>query len=146
MAVGGIADGLLDLLPVGADAGFLAVHDHLRREDLPVAAGMGIGLLALGEGLMGERVLPAEIIPVIDRKGERHDIRLAGEIGQQRIGRRAGGAALAGEQFEHRARRFRERRLEEGSKTESRQRPFQSGRHDARHETPSPAQWELTLA
>ena len=34
------ADRGLDLGPVRADAGFLAVDDHLRRVDLPVAAGI----------------------------------------------------------------------------------------------------------
>ena len=46
-----------------------AVHDHLRRIDFAVAARARIGALPCGMQRRGQRVLPAEIIPVIDRTG-----------------------------------------------------------------------------
>ena len=126
--------------------GLRAVDDHLRGVDLPVAAGLGIGLLARREGRMGQRVLPAEIIPVIHREGQGDDVGLAREIGQNRIGRRAGGAALAGEQLDHRAGRVRQGRLHEGGEAAS------AARDSFRRETMVPLmeheirpQGELTL-
>jgi hypothetical protein len=106
---------------------------------------MGIGLLPLGEGHMGKRVLPAEIIPVIDRQGQSDDVRLAGIFHQQRIGRRAGGAALAGEKLDNRARRIRQGRLQKSGETEGRQSQCQTGRHDGRHGTRIQAEGKLTL-
>ncbi len=96
----GRLDGFLDPRAIRTDAWLGAVDDHLRGIDLPVAARLRVGLLARREGRMGERVLPPEIIPVIDRERQRDDVGLAREIGQDRIGGRTRGAALTGEQFE----------------------------------------------
>ena len=52
------------------------VHHGLRRVDVPVAAAVAVGLLPLGECLVGERVLPAKIVPVVDRERERQDTRI----------------------------------------------------------------------
>src|SRR5207237_7984040 len=47
----------------------------------------------------GERVLPAEPVPIIDMERQGQQVRPAGELGEQSIGGRAGRAALGGEQL-----------------------------------------------
>ncbi len=74
---------------------------HLRRVEPPAVRRLGIGFLPRGEGWAGEGILPAQIIPVIDVQRERDHPRLLGELAQQRIGGRAGRAALAGEKLDH---------------------------------------------
>ena len=51
-----------------------------------------------------QRVLPAEIIPIIDRETERNQARVLAEVAEQLVGRRTGRAALAGEQLDDGAR------------------------------------------
>src|SRR5581483_7240299 len=63
-----------------------------------------IGLLARGETRIGERILPAEIIPVVYRHAERDDRGILGEFADDLVGGRTGRAALRGEQLHHRAR------------------------------------------
>jgi len=67
----------------------------------------GVGALAVGRLRRGERVLPAEAVPVIDVEAERDDVASARQFAEQRIGRRAGGASLRGEQFDDGRARFR---------------------------------------
>ena len=81
-----------------------AIDDNLGGVDLPIAAGLGIELLALGEGILAERVLPTEIIPIGHRQRQRDQIGILRELDHERICRRAGGAALAGEELEQRLR------------------------------------------
>ena len=94
-------DPLQDALGVVALQPLLALHHHLRREDRPAARRLGIGALPRGVPRPAEGVLPAEIVPVVDVQRQRDHPVEPGELGQQRIRRRAGRAALAGEEFEH---------------------------------------------
>ena len=71
------------------------------RVDVAAAQNLGVFLLARGVLRAGQRVLPAEVVPVVDGKRQGDD---AGAIGvglEQRVGRRAGRAALAREQLHH---------------------------------------------
>ncbi len=81
------------------------VDDGLRGVDLSVTARVGIGLLPGGEVRRGERVLPADVVPVVHGQGERDDAGTMGETRQHRVRWRAGRATLAREEFDH-ARRF----------------------------------------
>src|SRR5690606_29188393 len=56
--------------------------------------------LPVGIVLRGERVRPAEIVPVVDMIGEGDDLALARQRLQRLVGGRAGRAALAGEQLD----------------------------------------------
>ena len=84
-----------------------SVDDRLRRIDRAAAEGPHIGILALGVFLAAQRILPPQIVPVVDMVGERDDARPGGELGKKRICRRAGAAALAGEQLDYAQRLFR---------------------------------------
>jgi hypothetical protein len=81
-----------------------AVDDDLRRVDGAITANFRIGTLAQGKAVIGQRVLPAHVIPVVDRQRQGDEIRILGPFVHHRIGGRAGGAALAREEFDHRAR------------------------------------------
>ena len=81
-----------------------AVDHHLRRIDFAVATHLGITLLPGGVVRIGKRVLPAKIIPVVDRQADRHQRRIGGKFADQLVRGRTGRTALAGEQFDHRAR------------------------------------------
>ena len=61
------------------------------------------------------------------------------------LGWRAGGAALACEKLDNRARRIRQGRLQKSGETEGRQSQCQTGRHDGRHGTRIQAEGKLTL-
>src|SRR5205085_74334 len=61
-----------------------------------------IAALTLGRLRCRERVLPAELVPVIDVEAERDDIAAPRQLAEQRIGRRAGGTALRGEELDDR--------------------------------------------
>jgi len=76
-----------------------AVHHGLRGVDLAVAARSRIGLLPSGVAGAGQCIFPAEIIPVIDRDAHDHEGRVARELADELVRRRARRAALAGEQF-----------------------------------------------
>ena len=87
--------------------GFDPVHNGLGRVDLPVAARIGIAPLPGAEERMRQRVLPAEIVPVIDREGEGDEVRTVGELRQELVGGRAGGASLAGKKLDRPSARLR---------------------------------------
>src|ERR1700674_1457593 len=98
-----LAERALDRATLTADALRDTVDHHLRRIDLAVAAHRGIGLLALGMGVERERVAPAEIVPIVDRKRQHDQLLVAEKLAHETIGRRARRAALAGKQLDHRA-------------------------------------------
>jgi hypothetical protein len=61
----------------------LAAVDHcLWGVHLPIAPYARVRALAFGEGVLGEGVLPAEPIPVIDRKRQDDELRIVGELGE----------------------------------------------------------------
>ncbi len=95
------ADRRLDIGEAAADGMHHAVDDHLGRVDLPVAALGRISALALGEGVAGEGVAPAEIVPVVDRQAERDDVPALRQLAQNLVGRRTARATLAGEQLDN---------------------------------------------
>ena len=97
-----LPNGALDVRPVRADHVVRPVDHELGGIDVVGVPGLGIGLLPLGIGLGAEGVRPADIVPVVDMVGEPDDIGPVGDVAEQRIGRRTGRAALAGEQLEHR--------------------------------------------
>jgi hypothetical protein len=68
---------------------------------------------------MGQGVLPAEIVPVIDGERERHQIRPLGEFRQHSIRGWTGGTALAREELHHPEGRGEEGRGEERLRQES---------------------------
>src|SRR5690606_32517064 len=82
-----------------------AVDDRLWRVDAAAAECACIAILPLRVFLGGERVGPAEIIPVVDVIGERDNIVLIDNVLQHGIGRRAGSTALRGEQLDDALRR-----------------------------------------
>ena len=94
----------VDRLGIVPDQPVLALHDHLRRVDRPAAHRLGIGLLPLGVLGFAEGILPAEIIPVVDREAHDDHRRIARVFAHQLVGRRTRRTALAGEQFDHAAR------------------------------------------
>ena len=61
---------------------------------------MGIGFLPRGVAGIGERVLPPEIIPIVDGHADGDERRIGREFPQELVGRRAGRATLAGEQLD----------------------------------------------
>ena len=60
-------------------------------------------------GRIGERVAPAEIVPVVDGEGEGQDVAPLRHFRDVAVGRRAGGAALAGEELDDHRRALRRR-------------------------------------
>ena len=80
-----------------------AVADDLGRVDRTVAARLGISALALRVAWGRERVFPAQIIPVVDRQGQRKDGGIFREVAQKCIGRRAGRASLARKKLKDRS-------------------------------------------
>ena len=65
-----VATGALDGTFVAAEDVNAAVHHRLRRIDLTIAADMRISLLTRRVARIGERVLPTEIVPVVDRHAD----------------------------------------------------------------------------
>jgi hypothetical protein len=86
-------------LALRADHLARAVDDKLRRVDRGAEEAC-IAALALGRLRCRERVFPAKLVPVIDVEAERDDIAAPRQLAEQSIGRRAGGAALGGEQLD----------------------------------------------
>ncbi len=86
----GRAQSLLDLAAVGTDRLPSAVDHHLWRVDRWEAQKIGVAVLPPRRIGAGERVLPAEPVPVIDMKRQCQHIRPACEFGEQDIGGRAG--------------------------------------------------------
>ena len=97
----GRRQGCPDRRAIGSHHLAAAIDDHLRRVDLPAAELPRIDPLPVGRGLARERILPAEVVPVTDVKAERQDVALSRQLAQQRVGRRAGRAALRGEELDH---------------------------------------------
>src|SRR5690606_36503241 len=84
----------LDALDAGARAVQAAGIDDLRRIGSAIFEDAVVALLPLAEFGFGEGVVPAEIIPVADRIGERDDVRALGQYGDVLVRRRAVAAAL----------------------------------------------------
>ena len=102
---GGPADLVAGFASAIADELGAAVDDHLGRVDAAVGKRDGILFLTAGKISGGERVGPAERIPVIDMLFERKNFdavkRLfVGEFFEQGIGGRATGAAFGSEKFD----------------------------------------------
>jgi len=82
-----------------------AVDDHLGSVHAAVGESGGVGFLAASEVGRGERVAPAEVIPIVDVLFESDDFGAVdglflGQLFEERIGRRATGAAFGGEEFD----------------------------------------------
>jgi len=101
--------GALDRPPrrrrVAADQLRAAVDDHLRRVDAVEIEMRPVGLLPVGERGRGKSILPSKLIPVVDMLAERDHLRagdrlIGDEPRQDRVRRRAVGAAFGGEQLD----------------------------------------------
>jgi len=66
-----------------------AIDDHLRRCDLRAASEMRIVPLARGVGWAAEHVLPAQIVPVSDRKRQRDHVGAVRQLVDHPVGGRA---------------------------------------------------------
>src|SRR5690606_26224670 len=62
---------------------------------------IAIGVLAGIVRLARENVLPADVIPVGDRKRKAENIRVADKLAEELVSGRAGAAALRGEKLHH---------------------------------------------
>ena len=107
--------------PIVADDAVFAIHDHLGRVDAVRAEDAGVVLLPLGERRGRERILPSEIVEVVDVQADRDHFDavdgLIPEQGlQQRVSARAARTALRGEEL-HQHRHPRRR----GARTRRRQ-------------------------
>src|SRR6185503_295764 len=80
-----LVDRLLDRRLVAAERMHDAVDDNLRRVDLAVAARLRVGLLTHGMTVQRERVLPAEIIPIVDRQGERENRGVLAQLAEELV-------------------------------------------------------------
>jgi hypothetical protein len=99
------------LLALVAHGIALAVNDDLRGIDLTRAHGLRIGLLAQRVLAVGQRVLPPDIVPVVDVERDGDKILALLQVGPDLVGGRAGRAALAREELgEDRLWRRRRRR------------------------------------
>jgi len=61
---------------------------------------LGVGFLALGVLFAAQCVAPAEVVPIGNVVGERDHVLAVGDLIDECICRGAGGAALAGEEFD----------------------------------------------
>ena len=68
-----MCDRLFDRRLVAAKRMGDAIDDHLWRIDFALPAGFGIGALAVGLTVERERVVPAEIVPLVDIETERDE-------------------------------------------------------------------------
>src|SRR5262245_18823016 len=59
------------------DQGDIALHDRLRRIDIVIREPGGIGPLQGRIGRTGQRVAPAEAVPIGDRPADRDDVGFA---------------------------------------------------------------------
>src|SRR5690606_10102026 len=90
----------INLVLPAADDVRHTVHDDLRRIDPAIAPGVCIRSLPACELWAGEGVLPAEVIPVVDRERQCHDVRPFRIAAQKSVCCWARRAALAGEELE----------------------------------------------
>jgi len=100
----GSVNGVLDAGAVAADHMHRSIDHGLRRINLAIAAHLGVGFLAGAEARIRQRILPAQIIPVIDRHAQRDYGRVLGQFTDNLVGGRTGGTSLRREQLHHRAR------------------------------------------
>ncbi len=77
------------------------MDDGLRRRDVAQPEGAGIAPLTLGHIGAGERIPPAQRIPVIDMHRQRQDVLAGRQFAEVLIRRRAGIAGLGGKHFDH---------------------------------------------
>ena len=75
---------------IAADHMRRTVDDHLRRVNVAIAARPRIGFLARAETGIGQRILPAEVIPIIDRHAQRDHVGIFREFANDLVGRRTG--------------------------------------------------------
>src|SRR5712672_177827 len=94
-----VAEQRLDRAAFAAGVVADALDHHLRRVDVALLQHPRVGALALGGGARGERILPADIVPVVDVIGQRHDVGTLGQAAEIGIRWRAGTAALRREEF-----------------------------------------------
>jgi hypothetical protein len=87
--------------PVRPDHLSGAIDDHLRRINLTQMEYPRIGSLPVRRALAGERILPSKSVPVADVETQGDHIVASFQFPEQRIGGRAGGAALRGEELDH---------------------------------------------
>ncbi len=84
------------------------VDHHLRRRDVRMTHGVRIVPLTVGVALVGEGVLPAQLVPVGDAEAQHEHTWTVSHGVHVGVRRRAGGAALALVEFDdRRARRLR---------------------------------------
>jgi hypothetical protein len=81
-----------------------AIDYHLGRID-PAVQYLGIPLLAFGKLGTAERILPTQVIPIVDMEGKREDaiagaLRFVREAGQQGVGGGTAGTAFGGEKLD----------------------------------------------
>jgi hypothetical protein len=100
----GIADRAFDLAAIAAEHMHRSIDDDLRRVDVAIAAHLRIGFLTRAEARIRQGVLPAEIIPVIDRHAQRDDGWISGQLTDDLVCGRTRRTSLRREQFNHRAR------------------------------------------
>ena len=101
----GRADLLARFVGSAADELNAAIDNHLRGVDAAVGQSGGVVLLAACEVGRGERIVPAEMVPIVDMLFESYDFRaidglLFGQFLEQRIGRRATRTAFGSKQFD----------------------------------------------
>ena len=94
----------LDCVPVAAECVQATIHDDLRGIHFMIAAHPRIGPLPRRVARIRKRILPTEIVPIIDGQAKRDDVRICREFAEQLVGGRARRTALAREQFEDSAR------------------------------------------
>jgi hypothetical protein len=102
---GGRTDLVANFVDAATDELSTAVDDHLWGVDAAIGEDAGVVLLAASEIGGGERVAPAEMVPVIDMLFERNDFYaveglILTELFEKIIGGRAGGTAFGREEFE----------------------------------------------
>ena len=95
------ADQGIDSRPIGTDGLGPPVDHDLRRVDVALMQGAAIGALA-GSGFgRRKRIVPADIVPVIDMERQRDHVVALRELRQVGIRRRAGRTSLRREQLDH---------------------------------------------
>jgi len=101
----GRADLLASFVGSAADELNAAIDNHLRGVDAAVGESGGVVLLTACEVGRGERIVPAEMVPIVDMLFESDDFRAIeglffGQFLEQGIGRRATGTAFGSKQFD----------------------------------------------